>query len=79
MFYKKEMRKIQLNQIGKYMMMGEPVYMVMPKGLSRCMKAKPLWKQCHASFHFRRQSLIGIVLYMKELKHMHFLCRENIL
>ena len=32
MFDKKEMRKIQLNQIGKYMMMGEPVYMVMMDG-----------------------------------------------
>ena len=32
MFDKKEMRKIQLNQIGKYMMMGEPVFMVMMDG-----------------------------------------------
>lgn len=32
MFNKKEMKKIQLNQVGKYMMMGEPVYMVMMDG-----------------------------------------------
>lgn len=32
MLNKKEMKKIQLNQVGKYMMMGEPVYMVMMDG-----------------------------------------------